>query len=639
MSKKIKITGNQYRTVTLTRAEIDEEARTANLAFSSEEPVERWFGMEVLDHSKKSVRLGRLKDGAPLLIGHDADDHVGVVEKVSLDSDKVGRAVVRFGRSARAEEIFQDVLDGIRRKVSVGYLVHKTETIEEKNGSVPIVRVVDWEPFEISMVSVPADNTVGIGRDLKTQNDNDKENEMPLTTEEKEKIAREEREKVIAEQKREKDREAELERVRAEEREKVKKETREKEQERQSIETIGEKHNRRDLAKQAIRDGKSLSEFREMLIDSLESAPMSNSVTDVGMSRKEKGQYSLLRAINAAASKDWSKAGLEQEISQAIAKERGKDPKGFFVPHSMAWKESRAQRDLTTGVAADGGNLVGTDHMGGEFIDALREALVLRSLGVRIMSGLQGDVAIPGLNARTATAWVAENNAPTEGAPTFRQVTMSPKSVSTYVDMSRRLILQSDPSVENVVRSDIVAQIAAAIDAAGINGGGSNEPTGILQTAGIGSVSFGTPNGGAPNWDGIVELVGDVDIANALMGNLWFLTNAAAVSKLRRTVKVASTDSRMILDDQANSLFGYDIAQTNLVPSNLVEGTSGATLSAMIFGNFRDLIIGEWGVLDVLVNPYILDTIGAVRVRVFMDVDVAVRHPASFSAAQDMITT
>lgn len=166
MSKTIKPGTKAERGFLVERAAVDEEARTIELSFSSEEPYERCWGTEVLDHGKKSVRLGRLKAGGPLLCDHDARDHVGVIESVRIDGDLVGRAVVRFGKSARAEEVWQDVKDGIRRNVSVGYVIHKAQLVETGDDTTDTFRVTDWEPYEVSLVSVPADATVGVGRGM-----------------------------------------------------------------------------------------------------------------------------------------------------------------------------------------------------------------------------------------------------------------------------------------------------------------------------------------------------------------------------------------------------------------------------------------------------------------------------------------
>ena len=153
----------QYRDFQIRSEDINTEKRTLELSFSSEEPVERYFGLEILDHTRTSVDMSRLNNGAPLLVGHDTKDQVGVVESAKVDTtEKKGRATVRFGNSVRANEIFQDVVDGIRKNVSVGYIIKKVKEYQEEGKD--IVRAMRWQPMEISLVGVPADNTVGVGR-------------------------------------------------------------------------------------------------------------------------------------------------------------------------------------------------------------------------------------------------------------------------------------------------------------------------------------------------------------------------------------------------------------------------------------------------------------------------------------------
>jgi len=344
--------------------------------------------------------------------------------------------------------------------------------------------------------------------------------------------------------------------------------------------------------------------------------------------------FSLRAAIAGAAglNVDW---GRERELSTELQRRAGRPFQGIAVPLSVFHQpipRDMEQRVLTAGAT------VATDYLGGQFIDRLREALVLRRLGATVLTGLVGNVDIPRLTTSATTGWVAENAAVGISDPVFDKVSMTPKHVGARTEFSRNMLLQSSPDIEQLLRNDFARVLATAVDAAGIKGGGSNEPTGILATAGIGSVSFGTPNGGAPTWDGVLSLIAEVEIDNA-MGRA-FLTNPKAVRKMRATVRVASTDSRMI-QEEPDSLAGYPLASTNLVPSNLVEGTSGATLSALIFGNFADLILGYWSELDVLVNPYESTAYskGNVQVRGMITMDVDVRHPESFAAAQDMITT
>ena len=594
--------------------EIEQEERTINLAFSSEEPVERRFGMEVLDHDPKSIRLGRLRGSGALLVNHNPDDLVGKVETVEISSDRIGRAKVRFGKSDRANEIFQDVQDGIRSGVSVGYQIHKLTEEGEKDSSV--FRATDWEPMEISLVAIPADSTVGIGRSedgeaIETQIQY-LERDIKMTEE----IKTPEAPQVDVEAVKSQARDAEVKRI-------------------QEVTAIGEQFSQGELARQMVQSGQSVDEMRKSVLENMPTPKpeIQTPIDNLDMEPKEKRAYSMFRAINASASGDWSNAGLEREASKEIAKRLGKEPRGFYTPSDIEW----GQRDMTVGSATAGGNLKGTDLLAADFVDALRPKLVLADLGAKMMTGLVGDVAIPALNAKTSTYWVAESGTPTEGAPTVRQITMAPKTVGAYVDISRKLSKQGTPDAENLFRNDMVQQVASAIDTVGINGGGSNEPTGILQTTGIGATNMGD-NGLAPTWESVVNNVREVSVDNALGGNLAFLTNPKVVAKMRNVVRVSSTDSRFIMDDR-NDLFGYPVVQTNNVPSTLTKGTSSGVCSAFIFGNFNDLIIGQWGGTDVLVDPYTGSGSGTIRVVVFADVDIAVRHAQSFSATQDYLTT
>ena len=160
--------GKLERALLVDRAAVDEAARTATLAFASETPYERWWGIEILNIAPESMRQGRMRSGANLLCDHDVRDVVGVVESVEIGADRVARATVRFGKSARAEEVWQDVLGGIRRNVSFGYMIHEAVLESTKDG-VETYRVIDFEPYEVSLVSVPADASVGVGRSLETQ--------------------------------------------------------------------------------------------------------------------------------------------------------------------------------------------------------------------------------------------------------------------------------------------------------------------------------------------------------------------------------------------------------------------------------------------------------------------------------------
>jgi len=599
--------GRTERALQVERAAIDEQARTATLAFASETPYERYWGIEILDINPTAMRQGRLRSGANLLVDHDSRDVVGVIESVEVGTDRVARATVRFGRSARAEEVWTDVRDGIRRNVSVGYMIHKAQLVETKDG-VETYRVNDWEPFEVSLVSVPADPTVGVGRSLDAGPDADPPAAATAAATEiktpssKEHIVSD----VIVEA-----------RNHAADISKIAKGL----------------PGGADMALDAIQRGLTTEQFQAEALTKLASAPLPTA--DIGMDKRETKRYSLLRALNALANPGDAAAqraaAFERECSEAAAAKLGKQSRGFMVPTEIQ------KRDLNVTTATAGGNLVATDLLGGSFIDALRNAMVIDKMGTRMMTGLVGNIAIPRLSGTGTAYWVAENTAPTESDQTIAQVTMSPKTVGAFTDISRRLLLQSSLDVEAMVQNDLASILGLAIQQAAINGSGaSNQPSGILTrvTASV----IGGANGAAPTWANIVQLESDVAVANADVGTLGYLTNARVRGKLKTTSKVTSQNG-FVWDDGDTPMNGYRTAVTNAVPSNLVKGTSGSVCSAIVFGNFADLVIGMWGSLDLMVDPYTGSTAGTVRVVALQDVDVQLRNVVSFATMVDALTT
>ena len=582
---------------------VNEDDRRVSMSISSEEPVERSFGLEVLEHTDESIDLSRLNSGhAPLLLDHDLTKQIGVVERTYLDkADRKLRSVVRFGKSELAREVYDDVKDGIRSNVSIGYQVKNMEAKNDRSGT---VSVNSWLPYEASIVSVPADNNVGVNRSA--------ELEKPVIQIKEQKMTEVNQDEI---------REAATEAAK-----------RDFQKNAGEIIKLAQKHNRRDLADQAIGDGMSVAQFRGVLLDAIgEGTPLEQSAGAVDMSAKEERSYSFMKAVRGLVNGSGLN-GLEREISEDIAKRAGREARGFYAPDSF-WT---GKRDLTAGTNSAGGFLKPTEHLGNEFVDALRSRLVFSELGSRFMSGLKGDVAIPKLASGVAAGFVAENGATAEVNATFSQITMSPKSLGAFSDVSRLLMIQSDPSVEQIVRDDLLNSIAQKIEDVAIEGGGSNEPTGITGTSGIGSVAIGT-NGGVIAWDDIVNLVKEVEVDNAAInGNtLAYLTNPKVKSLMASTAKVASTDSIMLLDSPWNSLYGYDLAITNNVPSDLTKG-SLSTASAMIFGDFSQLMMGFFSTPDILIDPYTGGASGAVRIRVMQECDIAVRHAQSFAACLDI---
>ena len=643
--KKADATALIYRTHDIEKRAIDVESRTVELAFSSEtEKVERWDGIEILDHGAGSIRLGRLQNKAPLLMDHNARDQIGVVESVTVGADRLARSVVRFGKSGRASEIFDDLVDGIRTKVSVGYMVYKRMETDEGTDQKPVYRVTDWEPHEISIVSIAADDDVGVGR-ASASSSNSETNEATIMSDEENAAAAAATRAAAAAP-------APAAAAPAFDEKAARAEILKTEQLRSNaIRELGKRRNMPELADKFVADGKSLDEFRSALLDSMddESAAAPHRHANVDLNAGEAESYSIVRALRAKASGDWSKAGLERELSDEIAKQLGRDTEGVFVPSNLRNSPELQQRmgristraPLTADAVAAGGYTVATNVM--SLIEMLRNRMMVRSMGARVMSGLVGPLSFPTQATGAAFTWTAEDPGSdlTDSDLTTGQVAMSPKSGQTSSSYSKQLLAQSSLDIEALVRDDLTKAAAIGLDLAALHGtGASNQPTGVIATSGIGDVAGGT-NGLAPTWANIVALETAVAIDNADIGSLGYLTNAKVRGQLRVTEKASSTGQFVWEDGNEpgfGMLAGYRAGVSNQVSSTLTKGTASGICSAIFFGNWDDLLIGEWGALEILVDPYALKKQGMVEVTSFVMADIAVRHAQSFAVMQDALT-
>jgi len=586
----------QTRSFLIKREAINVDARTVELAFSSEAPVERWWGIEILDHSPASVDLNRLRNAGAVLMDHDPREQVGVVENCQIEGDRVGRAVVRFGRSDDAEEVFQDIVDGIRQHVSVGYRIHKVE-VSEPDSAQPTYRATLWEPYEISIVSIPADTSVGVGRSESlnpppapvappaphvsvTRN-------APMTEPVIDQAAIEKRGEAAA-----------MQRV-------------------NEILATGqayEKHGGMEVAREAITAGHDLRWVNEQIMKRMAAGQgFSPSAPDVGMSGKEIKRYSVARAINAMVTGDWKDAGLEREAHETLLKRgvvaaRG----GVLVPYEVQ------KRDMST-AANGGGYLVETVNGAASFIELLRNRTVVGELGATTLSGLKGNITIPKQTAAGTAYWLSnETTSATESNQTIGQLAMSPKTVGAYTEYSRQLMLQSAPAIDMLIMNDLARVLAIAVDLAALEGNGSSAPVGIANTSGIGSVT-----GTSLAYEDILEFQTDVAAANALAANCAYVTTPAVASLLAQRQKFSNTDTPLweggLIDGRVSGFRGV--------------ATNQVTAASMIFGDFAQVIIGEWGTLELAVNPVAGFAAGIVGIRAFQTVDVGIRYAGAFSRA------
>ncbi len=614
-TRKLK-TGTLHRAATFERASVDEQARTVALAFSSEAPVARWFGNEVLDHTPAAIRMDRIRNSGPVLLDHDTSRHIGVVQSVEIGEDRIGRAVVRFGKSAAAQEAFQDVVDGIRQHISVGYRVHKM-VLERKDDDMETYRATDWEPMEISLVAVPADASVGIGRAapepdaFETTVEGVRAEATPNPTPAPEPTMTQTADITVIENAARADA-ARAERTRTAE-----------------IAALGEAHAKRGgdkLAMQFIRDGKTVDEFRAALLDAAAKEPMTDTIN---LNEREAKSYSYVRAIAAALARAEGQpvSGFEAEVSQDIERNIPANYKrngGIFVPLQVRTAISEALYNTS----GKGASTVFTQP--GEFIDMLRNASVAVSLGARVMSGLTGPVSFPSQTGGVSVSWVAENSGTdvTATNATLSSVGLTPKTLQGTTAFSRQLMAQSSMDVEAFIRADLASAHALAWDVAVMHGSGSNnQPTGIYAASNVNAVAMG----GVPTFGKLIDMITEVLKDNALAGSLAFATTPGMAGKLAQTVIAASTDTNMIWSGKLDNgaLAGYTARASNQVSATL----GGGSEHGLIFGNWSDALIGMWGALELVVDPYSLKKQGMIEVTSFQLCDIALRHAQSFCKA------
>jgi len=365
-------------------------------------------------------------------------------------------------------------------------------------------------------------------------------------------------------------------------------------------------------------------------------APVENP-NQLGMEAREVRAYSLIRGIRAAMTGDWSDAGLEREASQAVAQRLGKEPAGFYVPMDV---QAEKRADMDTSHATYASNLVATELLGASFIDLLRNKMVVKQAGATMLSGLVGNIAIPRQSGAGTYYWVGATTTAditAETYPTVDQVTMTPHVGGAYTDIGRTLILQSSIDVEAMVRRDIANICALGLDLAALSGTGQTVyPEGIVYASP--NTVVGGANGLAPTWANIVDFETQVSVDNADVGAMAYVVNAKTRGYLKATPKVATYSATMMWDSSspATPVNGYPAFVSNQVRSGLTKG-SATTCSEIFFGNWNDLIIGQWGTLDILVDPYTGALAGTVRIRALQDVDVCVRHPESFCYMADAL--
>lgn len=596
---------------------VDEESRIVTLSFSSEYEVERWGWVETLGHEEGECDLARINNKGPFLSDHNWNDQRGVIQKAWIEKGR-GYAEIKMSRNPLGQQLLIDMQDEIRVNVSVGYRIHAAKLTREEN-DLDYYRVTHWEPLEISSVSVPADPTVGVGRNAETN-----DNPVKITTTEVRKmddtkIQDNNAPDETAERSESPETTNQTKREFAEPR-KVK--TSPEASDAQRIAETARQYGATELGNDFIAKGRSYEEFNKALIRELhgkrKDPEAESTMINLDVSEKELRKYSVINALRAVATGNFKNAGLEREMSEAIAQKVGRDADGIYLSYeAMGYglRQMQLARMQSAGGAGKGAELVATELHAEMYIEALRAQAVVGQLGARMVSGLVGDVDIPKQNGSATFYWVEEDGDATDSDLSFTTVQLRPKTLATAVPITRRIMNQSTPDIEALVMADIMRGQSLGLDQGALYGSGiGNEPTGIANTSGIGAISFATPN--SPTWAETVAFETDVAEANADANTMAYLMRPSLRGKLKTTEKASGT--------------GQFIWQNGRVNDYNAAVTTQMNAGQMLFGDFSQALIGLWGALDVVPDRATKVASGGLVMRLFQDADVAVRHPQAF---------
>ena len=597
----------------------------------------------------------------------DSEHQLGVIEKVWV-SERKTYARARFSEhEPRAKIVWPDILAEIKRNVSFGYSIDAYEMLvdEEEEASddeVPTLRVTNWTPLEVSVVTVPADHTVGFGRQqdeggtlyavrfggtrkrsqlrqiTRVRQQRMNENETPQNgngnaTESNGTRTIEVNEQVKAAG------QAERDRVR-------------------HIMSIGAQWNCAEEARAAVDNETPIADFMAWVLENRTNAQPAAPITALGLSKREIKQFSICKAIRELSDINGPRVltGLEGEANQAMCKLLKRETGGFFLPpettvptHSLAVRQDVAMPypppPWTTGANLTGGALIQTDYL--PLIDFLRIWLVVRQAGARVLTGLSGNIAIPKQTGAASCFWLDENAPVTFTVQNWIQIGLTPKRLSAGTIFSRQLVIQSTPDVENLIRSDLAEVMAAEMDRVALYGDGTApRPRGIINQVGINRWEFGTD----PLFEGYVKAVVSIDDSRVNLTSGAWIANPRCWGAGISTPKFPNTGITVVNEGTGRqaemyTCLGYPYLRTQQIPNtdqaaNVPPAPPGANPyprlgGAVFFGNWSDLLIGQWAGFEVVVDPYTLAHLAQVRVVVLQFADLNVRYPEAFAVSID----
>ena len=618
--------GQRFRAATFEihaekREGCDEEVRTVRASVSSESPVEeyifdeeqdRWIrAWEILGHGDGEIDRSRMADGLVIQDTHRGDQ-IGIMRSPEVRDGKI-TGEIEFGCGDRAQEIKADAIAGIRRNMSVGYMVNRWENTGEVVDGLPVYRATSWTPYEASFVPVPADTRVGVARseDITPKGGRTaKEFQIMDTPEENKAVLTAENVSEMYRLARAADMDA-------------------------------------GAVDEHIKSGKSFDEFRALAISALEKAKAERATKpdtppvadtrrsfDEGEARAVRKHYSIHRAILSMVDTKVD-AGYEREVSDEIAKQTGRAAQGMYIPNFIHGERAITPPNFVVG-DSNGSNFVATDLLASEYIEPLVAKMRLTEAGMRTITGLRGDIAIP-KGGLSQGGWIAENGTANATVSTLGQVTGSPHTASAYTDISRKMLIQSSISAEAYTVESLDRALRYLLETAGYSGTGADaQPTGIVNTVGIGSVNFVA---GAPTLSKLVDMWSAIESANAGSESMAWIATPAVKALLRTTMDSFTTTGgsgditvglgKYLLEQLRGEAFceGYRFLDTTLAPAK-----------KLLFGDFSQLVLALWSGTDIRVDPYTLSNTGALRVVALQDCDYLVRHAAAFAVGNTVLS-
>lgn len=624
--KTVKTDDLTYRSLTLVSnrsdgvpSTLDEETRSVEVIGATEAPV------EVYDWERGIIKEVLLMDGIelpknrqiPLLDNHSRWSNSSVLgsyrDMEVSGGQLLGRAY--FSSAPEVESTYTKVREGHLTDFSVGYRVIKavwvpegqTQKVRGNSYKGPVKVTTRWRVKELSSTPFGADQNAKARSEMTVDPQPTKLMEQIKMDENERKALTDQIRKDIEKEFQQKARE-DIERANAAHSDSVK-----------EILALGDAHGMEEDARKAIEDGKTVDQFRAQVLSFMEkrhnAKPVNTGSQELGLTPDEKKRFSFMNAIRFLADPGNAKAregaAFEIEVSRAYEDANRKTARGLIIP-----PEVLTSRAMSTETLAAGGALVDDKLLAGSFIESLENTLVIKAMGCIILRDLVGDLTIPKQTGGATAYWIGEGDDITESQQALGQVALKPMGIGAFTDLTRKFMLQSSIDAEAFVRNDLALRLGLAIDAAALNGSGaSGQPLGILNTTGIGAKTLATAN--TPTFGECVDIETEIATDNALVGSLAYTANATIAGNMKQT-DVGTDTGRFIL--QKGLVNDYRFLRSNQVPAKY-----------LLFGNWRDLILGYWSGIDVNVDTASLSKSGGLRVVVIQDIDVALRHPESFA--------